>query len=137
MNMVTAYRQETSKRTAVERQQNEKEKSGVFSGVYVTHPLTGEQVPVWFADYVLPDYATGAVMFVPAHDERDAEFAKKNNLPVVQVIRPSFAVQPPTDAQQQERNGVLAIIKHPSEEKYLIIEEKQNEYNQTLHMFVS
>lgn len=50
------------------------------------HPLTGKQVPMWFADYVLPDYATGAVMFVPAHDERDFAFAKKHGLEIVQVI---------------------------------------------------
>lgn len=102
--IVNDYRVETSKKTAVERQQSEKEKSGVFSGMYVTHPLTGEQVPVRFADYVLPDYATGAVMFVPAHDERDFEFAQKNNLPVRQVIRPAFEIQPATTAPKQERN---------------------------------
>lgn len=54
--------------------------------MYATHPLTNENVSVWFADYVLPDYATGAVMFVPAHDERDFVFAKKHDLPVKQVI---------------------------------------------------
>ena len=54
--------------------------------MYATHPLTGESVPVWFADYVLPDYATGAVMFVPAHDERDFAFAKKHTIEIMQVI---------------------------------------------------
>lgn len=80
------YRVLTGKKTAIERQQDLEEKSGVFSWVYATHPLTNENVSVWFADYVLPDYATGAVMFVPAHDERDFVFAKKHDLPVKQVI---------------------------------------------------
>lgn len=74
-------------KTAVQRQQDTKEKSGVFSGIFAIHPLTGEQVPVWFADYVLMDYGTGAVMFVPAHDERDWEFAEKHGLNVKQVIQ--------------------------------------------------
>lgn len=80
------YRKATGKKTALERQQDAEEKSGIFSGIYAIHPLTQEKVPVWFADYVLPDYATGAVMFVPAHDERDDVFAFKHNLPVKVVI---------------------------------------------------
>lgn len=83
------YRKATGKKTALERQQDTEEKSGIFSGVYATHPLTQEQVPVWYADYVLPDYATGAVMFVPAHDERDWAFAKKHSLDAKVVIEAS------------------------------------------------
>lgn len=83
---VLAYRKTTAGKTTVQRQQDEKEKSGVFSGLFAFHPLTGEKVPVWFADYVLPDYATGAVMFVPAHDQRDREFAHKHGLEIKQVI---------------------------------------------------
>jgi leucyl-tRNA synthetase len=83
---VEEYRKATSQKSEVERQQDAETKSGVFSGVYAIHPLTNQQVPIWFADYVLPDYATGAVMFVPAHDERDREFAKKHGLEVKQVI---------------------------------------------------
>ncbi len=63
-----------------------REKTGVFTGGYVTHPLTGEDVPVWISDYVLASYGTGAIMAVPAHDERDFAFAKKFDLPVKQVI---------------------------------------------------
>lgn len=80
------YRLATSKKTNIERQADAETKSGVFSGVYAIHPLTQEKVPVRFADYVLPDYATGAVMFVPAHDERDWAFAQKHGLEVKQVI---------------------------------------------------
>jgi leucyl-tRNA synthetase/8-oxo-dGTP pyrophosphatase MutT (NUDIX family) len=73
---VEEYRKATSKKTNVERQKDAETKSWVFSGAYATHPLTQEKVPIRFADYVLMDYATGAVMFVPAHDERDFLFWK-------------------------------------------------------------
>lgn len=80
------FRAEVAKLTAIDRQSTEREKNGMNSGVFVTHPLTNEAVPVWFADYVLMDYATGAVMMVPAHDERDWEFAKKYGITVKWVI---------------------------------------------------
>jgi len=80
------YRKATGKKTNLERQQDAEDKTGIFSDIYAIHPLTQEKVPVWFADYVLPDYATGAVMFVPAHDERDWIFAKKHGLEVKHVI---------------------------------------------------
>ncbi len=83
---ITDYRVATSKKTNIERQQDADTKSGVFSGIYAIHPLTQEKIQVRFADYVLPDYATGAVMFVPAHDERDWSFAKKHGLDIKQVI---------------------------------------------------
>ncbi|WP_169942046.1 leucine--tRNA ligase [Campylobacter sp. RM15925] len=70
------------------RERQASEKDGVFLGIYVTHPLTGDKVPVWVANFVLADYGSGAVMAVPAHDERDFEFASKFNLPIKQVIRP-------------------------------------------------
>lgn len=66
-----------------------REKMGVFTGGYVTNPLSGEDLPVWIADYVLPGYGTGAVMGVPAHDPRDFEFARKYGLPVRVVIAAS------------------------------------------------
>ncbi|MBQ9730451.1 MAG: leucine--tRNA ligase [Clostridia bacterium] len=71
----------------IDRLSTGREKTGVFSGAYATHPLTGKQVPVYLADYVLYSYGTGAVMAVAAHDERDFEFAKKYNLPITQVIQ--------------------------------------------------
>lgn len=82
------YRKTTALKTNIERQSTDKDKTWFDSGVQVIHPLTGELVPVWFADYVLPDYATGAVMFVPAHDERDDEFSGKYNIWVKVVIVP-------------------------------------------------
>ncbi len=83
---VQTYRQTTLSKTAVERQQHIKDKTWIFSWLYATHPITNERIPVWYADYVLPDYASGAVMFVPAHDERDYAFAEKFWLPITQVI---------------------------------------------------
>ncbi|MFC1908456.1 leucine--tRNA ligase [Chloroflexota bacterium] len=75
-------------RTEIERLSVEKEKEGVFIGAYVTNRLNGEKVPIWIADYVLLSYGTGAVMGVPAHDERDFIFARKYNLPIPVVIAP-------------------------------------------------
>ncbi len=82
---VDQYVFDSSLKSSVDRLQ-EKDKSGVFTGSYATNPLNGEQIPIWISDYVLADYGTGAIMCVPAHDERDFEFAKKFDLPIVQVI---------------------------------------------------
>ena len=76
------------KKSEIERQSEGKEKSGVWTGSYAINPVSGERVPVWVADYVLGGYGTGAVMAVPAHDERDLVFAEKYGLPVVQVVAP-------------------------------------------------
>src|SRR5581483_8316030 len=64
------------------------EKQGVFTGAYAVHPLSGQRVPIWMTNYVLAEYGTGAVMGVPAHDERDFDFARRNELPVVRAIAP-------------------------------------------------
>ncbi|MFC2007060.1 leucine--tRNA ligase [Chloroflexota bacterium] len=85
---VEDYVTRTKHRTEIERLSVEKEKEGVFIGAYVTNRLNGEKVPVWIADYVLFSYGTGAVMGVPAHDERDFAFAKKYDLPIPVVIAP-------------------------------------------------
>lgn len=79
---------ELAKSSEIERTSTEAEKVGFPTGSYAKHPLTGEQVPIWVANYVLVDYGTGAVMGVPAHDERDFEFARKYNLPIKIVIAP-------------------------------------------------
>ena len=85
-----------------------KVKSGVWSGLHVKHPLTGKPLPLWVADYVLAGYGTGAVMAVPAHDERDFEFAKAFSLPIVQVVAPS-AGAPPLDFSAE---GAAAYAEH-------------------------
>lgn len=80
------YIKEAVKKSEIERTNDTKEKTGVFTGSYAINPVSGEKVPVWVADYVLGGYGTGAVMAVPAHDERDYAFAEKFKLPVVQVV---------------------------------------------------
>jgi leucyl-tRNA synthetase len=85
---VEAYVEQTRRMTEIERMSTEKEKTGVFTGGYVTNPVSGEKVPVWIADYVLMGYGAGAIMGVPAHDQRDFEFARKFGIPIVEVIRP-------------------------------------------------
>ncbi len=85
MQKIDQYRTETLKKSEIERQEN-KEKTGVFTGAYAINPATGEQIPIWVSDYVLMGYGEGAIMAVPAHDERDLAFAEKFDLPVKQVI---------------------------------------------------
>ena len=82
---VEAYIYQSSLKSSVDRLQD-KEKTGVFTGSYAINPLNGEKTPIWLSDYVLADYGTGAIMCVPAHDDRDFEFAKKFDLPIIQVI---------------------------------------------------
>ena len=85
-NEVEAYIEKISHKSDLERTDLAKDKTGVFTGSYVVNPVSGEKLPIWIADYVLNSYGTGAVMVVPAHDERDHEFAQKFDLPTVQVI---------------------------------------------------
>lgn len=85
---IIAFAEQMKKATEIERTSTDTEKIGYFTGAYATHPLTGQQVPIWVANYVLMDYGTGAVMGVPAHDERDFTFATKYNLPIQVVIKP-------------------------------------------------
>lgn len=88
---VEAYIQASQQKSDVERQEN-KEKTGVFTGSYVINPVNGQKLPIWVADYVLGGYGTGAVMAVPAHDERDFAFAEKFDLPIIQVIdKPEYS----------------------------------------------
>ena len=88
---VEAYVQASQQKSDVERQEN-KEKTGVFTGSYVINPVNGQKLPIWVADYVLGGYGTGAVMAVPAHDERDFAFAEKFDLPIIQVIdKPEYS----------------------------------------------
>jgi leucyl-tRNA synthetase len=81
-----AYLEEVKRETEIERLSTEREKTGVFLGVHATNPVNGEQIPVWAADYVLADYGTGAIMAVPAHDQRDLDFARKYGIPVRMVV---------------------------------------------------
>ncbi|OJU87563.1 leucine--tRNA ligase [Candidatus Saccharibacteria bacterium 49-20] len=99
-----AYIKDAVKKSEIERTNDTKEKTGVFTGSYAVNPLTGENVPVWVADYVLGGYGTGAVMAVPAHDERDFAFAEKYNLPIVEVV------EKPEGAEEQVFHGEGVLV---------------------------
>jgi len=106
---VDAYVDHARHMTEIERMSTEKEKTGVFTGGYITNPVSGEQVPVWIADYVLMGYGSGAIMGVPAHDQRDFEFARKFGIPICEVIRPEGEApgDPATWSEAKEHLGVM------------------------------
>jgi leucyl-tRNA synthetase len=90
---VEAYTERARKETEIDRLSTERDKTGVATGAFAINPVNGEQVPIWIADYVLMTYGTGAIMAVPAHDERDFEFAKRFGLPIREVIAPPSGPQ--------------------------------------------
>ncbi len=96
---VEAYQKQVVSKSDLERTELAKEKTGVFTGAYAVNPVNGEKIPIWIADYVLTGYGTGAIMAVPAHDERDWEFAKKFDLPIRAVV------QAPADHSPDEAFG--------------------------------
>src|SRR5207248_4293810 len=85
---VREYVEKARKETEIERLSTEREKTGVATGGFAINPVNGEKIPIWVADYVLVTYGTGAIMAVPAHDERDFEFAERYDLPIREVIAP-------------------------------------------------
>ena len=103
---VEKYIYDSSMKSNVDRLQD-KEKTGVFTGSYAINPLNGKKVPIWLSDYVLADYGTGAIMCVPAHDDRDFEFAKKFDIPIIQVIaKDGKAIENMTEAYT-EASGTM------------------------------
>jgi leucyl-tRNA synthetase len=122
---VEKYRTEATRKTEIERGAEGREKTGVrLEGIMAVNPANGEEVPVFVADYVLGSYGTGAVMAVPAHDERDFAFAQKFNLPVKRVIEPVLmqtegSATFRTDEPFIDTYGVIVLIKHWSEGKYI------------------
>jgi leucyl-tRNA synthetase len=107
--VVEKYIEATKKKTELQRTALEKDKTGVFTGAYAVNPATKEKIPVWIADYVLATYGTGAIMAVPAHDERDFEFAKKYDLPMKQVIKPPKIINAITDASPSP-DGIFGVL---------------------------
>jgi leucyl-tRNA synthetase len=101
-------RAEVAKLTEIDRTSTERDKKGIFLGKYATNPVNGERIPVWAADYVLMDYGTGAIMAVPAHDQRDFEFARKYGLPIRIVIAPPGAdLDPDKMTESYPHDGVM------------------------------
>jgi leucyl-tRNA synthetase len=117
----------SSSKSDQERTNEGKEKTGVFTGSYVVNPFNNETVPVWIADYVLGSYGTGAVMAVPAHDERDFEFAKKFSLPIRQSIAPLFTDTNGNDAVRSDketvvRTNVNVVLRDPVHKKIYVLD---------------
>lgn len=94
LEVVESYVQKATRRTEIERLSTADEKDGVFTGAYAIHPYTGEDIPIFVADYVLMNYGTGSIMAVPAHDQRDFDFATRYNLPIPVVISPAEGLAP-------------------------------------------
>src|SRR5205814_9788604 len=86
--VVREYRERAARKSDLERTDLAKEKTGVFTGAFAINPANDEKIPIWVADYVLLGYGTGAIMGVPAHDQRDLEFAQKFDLPIREVVQP-------------------------------------------------
>jgi leucyl-tRNA synthetase len=108
----------TAKTNVDRQQQKETAKTAVFTGSSAVHPLTKEPIPIWVADYVLLDYGTGAVMSVPAHDERDHLFAQTHNLPITEVIEPETGEILPNE---EFRQSIIAIVEDPKTGKFLTL----------------
>ncbi|KKP56027.1 MAG: Leucyl-tRNA synthetase [Parcubacteria group bacterium GW2011_GWC1_34_10] len=129
-NEVEKYIKETKAKTEIERTDAKKEKSGVeIKGIKAINPANGEEVPIFVADYVLANYGTGAVMAVPAHDERDFKFAKKYNLPIKQVIIPRLIDKSNPHIEGKEtifRDAVIVVVKNPKTDKYLCLKWKKH-----------
>ena len=129
---VLQYIGANKKKTEIERTAPDKIKTGIeLKGVKAVNPATKEEIPVWVADYVLASYGTGAIMAVPAHDERDFEFAKKYDLPIRQVVAPVSKSPIPgqivrNDMPYVDRDAVMCIVKHWDKDEYLCIQWKNH-----------
>ncbi|MFA5603035.1 MAG: leucine--tRNA ligase [Bacilli bacterium] len=120
---VKKYQEESAKVSDIDRVATTREKTGVFTGAYAINPINNKKVPIWISDYVIASYGTGAVMAVPAHDERDYEFAKKFNLEIIQVVAMEYLDKdnpPRKDKEDTTRKVSLAILKHWKEDKYAV-----------------
>ncbi len=112
---VERYQQESAKKSDLQRTDLAKEKTGVFTGAYAINPVNNQKIPIWIADYVLLGYGTGAIMAVPAHDERDYEFAKKFKLPIVEVISGG-------DISKNAFTGIGTVVNSTNPEKSFSID---------------
>jgi len=108
---VENYQQKTRNKSDIERQETNREKTGVFTGAYAVNPMNGQKMPVWIADYVLSGYGTGAIMAVPAHDERDNDFARKFDLPITQVVKPRGVQVPNIIGESTEQEAMRTAEK--------------------------
>lgn len=131
---VTTYQKECASKSELERTELNKEKTGIFTGSYAVNPVNGTLIPIFIADYVLASYGTGAIMAVPAHDERDYAFAKKFELPIVPVLARYYEGTPKIEEgfPRTKRNTVSVIVKHPTDNAYLYVELPKFDYQNLL-----
>ena len=115
---VEAYKEACLLKNEMERTELNKEKTGVFTGAYAINPVNGVKIPIYISDYVLASYGTGAIMAVPAHDERDYEFAMKFNIPIIQVLEEVTGM--PHEGETK-KNSIVAILYDAANDKYLTI----------------
>lgn len=120
---VEKYVAESIKKSDIDRMDEGKEKTGVFSGSYAINPATKEKIPIWISDFVLGGYGTGAIMAVPGHDQRDNEFARKFNLPIVEVVAPEFGKPLPNSV---DVTGPVVVGYDPKIDKFMRLENTKN-----------
>lgn len=120
---VRNYQAKTLQKSEIDRMETNREKTGVFTGAYVVNPATKKKIPIWIADYVLSGYGTGAIMAVPAHDQRDNEFAKKYELPIIEVVAPDFgaALEDPVDV-----TGPVIVGYDPKTKRFMSLINTRN-----------
>jgi len=119
---VENYKKTCALKSEMERTELNKDKSGVFTGAYAINPVNNKEIPIWISDYVLATYGTGAIMAVPAHDERDYEFAKKFNLEIIQVLE---EVTGTSHENETHKDSIVAIVYDKENDKYLTINWKE------------
>lgn len=127
---VKKYISKAMRKSDLERTELQKDKTGIeIQGIKAINPINGEEIPIYVADYVLVTYGTGAIMAVPAHDERDWEFAKKYNIPIRYVVAPWIEPEkndtPKHEKETIRRNNVIVIVKHWEEDKYFCLDWKE------------
>lgn len=129
IDAIKKYQEEATIKSEFERSELVKDKTGVkLDGLYAINPVNNEQIQIWTGDYVMMNYGTGAIMAVPAHDERDYAFAKKFGIPIKQVIAPYFPADPGNevneDAKMEIRKSVTVVVKHYEKDEYLCLNWK-------------
>ena len=115
---VKAYQKECSFKNDMERTELNKDKTGVFTGAYAINPVNDKKIPIYISDYVLATYGTGAIMAVPAHDQRDYDFAVKFNIPIIQVLE---EVTGTPHENETKKNSIVAIVYDEANDKFLTI----------------
>jgi leucyl-tRNA synthetase len=120
---VEAYKEACLLKNDLERTELNKDKTGVFTGAYAINPVNNKRIPIYISDYVLASYGTGAIMAVPAHDQRDYDFAKKFNIPIVQVLEETTGS---IHENETKKNSIVAIVYDENKDKYLTLNWENN-----------